>query len=274
MPIAGPPQSWAPCAILDLDPNLQKTCIGHANTKRRDCKNPVSKQSREKACFILRLVNALPRDSEAVTPYLMDLAKLLLCKRVHQDQASGIVDSWNLREPGALLSPPQSPGFTLPRPILGSSSPPSQAAQHILPSPAVTPSTPSVASPAETVIHNNSRASGGASSRNQSLTPSPSQRAAQDRGNDRSSYLPQTSSAHSDDNIIPVLELNSDQCPICREETAEEETLYQCTQCNYGFHQHCWNDWERHQREDFRRRHRRYPGVKCPYWSVLSTISL
>ena len=86
---------WAPAEILQIEPNsLGLTCIGHAKTQGRRCRNPIAYANRQEAAKILLDMARLDPGSPRLDSELEELASCLLCRRWHQDQAGAIKRQW------------------------------------------------------------------------------------------------------------------------------------------------------------------------------------
>ena len=92
-PIAMTTPQWSPASVLQLDPN--STCIGHAKTQGRRCRNPIAYANRKEATNILHEMSRRdPFQSQRLDSQLEELASRLLCRRWHQDQAVEIKRQW------------------------------------------------------------------------------------------------------------------------------------------------------------------------------------
>ena len=88
---------WSPASVLQLEPNaLGFTCIGHAKTQRRRCRNPVAYDNRKEAAnMLLEMSRRDPlQSSQRLDAQLEELASRLLCRRWHQDQAVEMKRQW------------------------------------------------------------------------------------------------------------------------------------------------------------------------------------
>ena len=87
---------WAPAEVLQFEPNsLGLTCIGHAKTQGRRCRNPIAYANRQEAAKILLDMARLDPRSPRLDSELEELASRLLCRRWHQDQAAAIKRQWH-----------------------------------------------------------------------------------------------------------------------------------------------------------------------------------
>lgn len=87
---------WAPTEVLELDPNsFGFTCIGHAPSKGRRCRNPIASVNRQEGAKILLQMSRLDPHSQRLDDKLEELASRLLCKRWHQNQAAGMKRRWH-----------------------------------------------------------------------------------------------------------------------------------------------------------------------------------
>lgn len=86
---------WSPAEVLQLDPNcLGSTCIGHAKTQGRRCRNPIAYANRQEAAKISIEMSRLDPQSPRLESELEELASRLLCRSWHQDQAEQIRSKW------------------------------------------------------------------------------------------------------------------------------------------------------------------------------------
>lgn len=86
---------WAPAEVLQLDLDcLGSTCIGHAKTQGRRCRNPIAYANRQEAAKISIEMSSLDPQSPRLESELEELASRLLCRRWHQDQADEISRKW------------------------------------------------------------------------------------------------------------------------------------------------------------------------------------
>ena len=83
---------WSPAEVLQIDPH--STCIGHAKTQGRRCRNPIAYANRQEAASILSDISRLNPQSGRVDCELEELASRLLCKRWHQDQVLAVKRQW------------------------------------------------------------------------------------------------------------------------------------------------------------------------------------
>jgi hypothetical protein len=88
--------SWDPIAVLSLmNPDkLAITCVGHAPSCRRRCRNAIAADKIQAAKAVMRdLVRPGVSDDE-VKNLLFELAEYTLCRRYHQNQAAVVSDGW------------------------------------------------------------------------------------------------------------------------------------------------------------------------------------
>ena len=91
-------RQWTPASVLQLEPNsLGFTCIGHAKTQGRRCRNAIAYANRQEAEKILLQISRLDPLSPRVDAQLEELATRLLCRRWHQDQAAMMKRRWQSR---------------------------------------------------------------------------------------------------------------------------------------------------------------------------------
>jgi hypothetical protein len=93
-PPLDPVNRWNAYTTLNLDPRCHTTCIGTVKTKNRACLARVWKLSRDQACKVLDDLSSMPQDVRLIEARPNDLARLLLCKKFHQNQVNEIVGSW------------------------------------------------------------------------------------------------------------------------------------------------------------------------------------
>ena len=88
--------SWDPIAVLSLmnPAKLAITCVGHAPSCRRRCRNAIAAHNIQSAKAVMRdLVRPGVSDDE-VKNLLFELAEYTLCRRYHQNQATVVSDGW------------------------------------------------------------------------------------------------------------------------------------------------------------------------------------
>ena len=84
---------WSPASVLQIDPD--STCIGHAKTQGRRCRNPIAYANHKEAANILyEMSRRDPLQSQRLESQLEELASRLLCRRWHQDQAVEMKRRW------------------------------------------------------------------------------------------------------------------------------------------------------------------------------------
>ncbi|CAF9932291.1 MAG: hypothetical protein HETSPECPRED_008324 [Heterodermia speciosa] len=85
---------WNPYSVLDIEKS-GTICYGWAPSQNRECHNPVALANRQSAERLLSIMsNVHPSDLLCSETRLEELAPLLLCRRYHQDQATGVVRRW------------------------------------------------------------------------------------------------------------------------------------------------------------------------------------
>ncbi|THY16223.1 hypothetical protein D6D01_07749 [Aureobasidium pullulans] len=72
---------------------IQRTCIGHVKDLSRNCHNPISQKNVDLATGILDTIRS-GADALYVEEKIVDLAKLCLCQKNHQNQCSKVVEAW------------------------------------------------------------------------------------------------------------------------------------------------------------------------------------
>lgn len=86
---------WSPAEILDLDPNSSTfTCVGHAPSKGRRCRNAIACVNRQEGAKILLQMSRLDPRSQRLDDKLYELASRLLCRRWHQGQVADMKRKW------------------------------------------------------------------------------------------------------------------------------------------------------------------------------------
>lgn len=86
---------WDAQAVLKID-NMGR-CAGWARSCHRNCANPIARHNQQKADNLIDVLDTKTPDFDLLEDDLYDLAGLLLCRRVHQDQADDIVGKWKTR---------------------------------------------------------------------------------------------------------------------------------------------------------------------------------
>ena len=84
---------WYTQNVLRIE--TRSTCIGQARSRCRGCNVAVAYENRKKANSLMNTLSRKSPDPVALEADLLDLARLLLCRRFHQDQAQEIVHKWN-----------------------------------------------------------------------------------------------------------------------------------------------------------------------------------
>lgn len=83
--------------ILAVEVGPGTRCVGQAISQRRRCMNPVSQSSRAEASHLLDVgTRLLESGEEEINDILEQLAPLLLCKGVHQNQAPHLLYDWSM----------------------------------------------------------------------------------------------------------------------------------------------------------------------------------
>jgi hypothetical protein len=89
---------WDPSetlGIINMDPGYQRiTCIGHAPSQGRRCRNPIRSDNRDFITATLNEIAYLRPDNPTVMSRLRSIAGPALCVRYHQGQAESIVRQW------------------------------------------------------------------------------------------------------------------------------------------------------------------------------------
>ena len=89
-------QQWDPITVLNIT-KTRTMCCGWAPSQNRDCHNPVAAANRLEAHRLLDKLAACSPSSDRVLSRLNKIARCLLCRRNHQDQAESVVDKWRKR---------------------------------------------------------------------------------------------------------------------------------------------------------------------------------
>ena len=90
-----PDSRWDPSEVLDVDPH--STCVGHAKTQGRRCRNIIAADNRREAEKILRRMGKQDVQTTDFDDRLESLANRLLCRRWHvkdEDQVNSKVKQW------------------------------------------------------------------------------------------------------------------------------------------------------------------------------------
>ena len=88
---------WSPAKVLRLgkySPEEESTCIGHAPSKGRRCRNPIAAVNHEEAAKMLDRISRIDVLAADLEEEFEDIASLLLCRRWHQNQASIVARKW------------------------------------------------------------------------------------------------------------------------------------------------------------------------------------
>ena len=86
---------WNPEEVLEIGQvSSGVTCVGYVNSQSRRCRNPIAAVNRERATNILLEMSRMDVSSLGVEESLEPLARLLLCKRQHQNQLPSVVEKW------------------------------------------------------------------------------------------------------------------------------------------------------------------------------------
>ena len=80
--------------LLDLSPQSHHTCVGTAKSTNQQCRCAVALQSRNQAAQGLSTVAIASLTIESIKRKMGLVAKLLLCKRFHQDQSTRLSSEW------------------------------------------------------------------------------------------------------------------------------------------------------------------------------------
>lgn len=90
---------WDPYTVLQINnPDRNAfTCVGHARTQGRRCRNLINQNNRALVYDILDRISFFSPDSREVSKALPRLASLSLCLRWHQPDAASIASKWAMR---------------------------------------------------------------------------------------------------------------------------------------------------------------------------------
>lgn len=83
--------------LLDLSPQSHRTCLGVAKSTKQQCRCAVALKSRNEAIQILSTMATDVITVENAKESMEVIAKLLLCKRYHQDQSASLGTLWTER---------------------------------------------------------------------------------------------------------------------------------------------------------------------------------
>jgi hypothetical protein len=257
------PPSWNPenlFGIVNNDPGYgHQTCVGHAKTQNRRCRNPINSCNRGNVKdMLVALARFEPSEAAQMLEVLYRLAELCLCVRYHRNQGSEVVSKWQQllqredirRRPGiftasftvARLSPSARPRDTIrssaaldhhPHSIHGRS----ESSTTI---PAIAPRLQTSATP--------SRSGRVPQTRSDLATTStvPSRRTTPP------TFVPSVplvvSRAPCSDRHVKRRSVDAD-CGICLDSmsnTSPSQLVWCKSQCGNSFHQLCWAIWQAH----------------------------
>lgn len=114
-------QESNPCLGEIIGVFLESNCVGYAPSQGRRCYNPIARPNLDAASHLLQLGDNQLRNGESVYQTLRQLAPRVLCRRNHQYQASGLVETWEGRVAASfgaaqstylLTPPPSQPAYT------------------------------------------------------------------------------------------------------------------------------------------------------------------
>jgi hypothetical protein len=88
---------WDPIATLDIiNPDRGRlTCVGHAVTCGRRCRNPINQANQFSAFQLLQELSYIDTSTTDINAKLHCLAKLTLCVRYHYNQADDMAKKWS-----------------------------------------------------------------------------------------------------------------------------------------------------------------------------------
>jgi hypothetical protein len=88
---------WDPITTLDIiNPSRGRlTCVGHAVTRGRRCRNPINQANQFSAFQLLQDLSYIDTSTTDINAKLHHLAKLTLCVRYHYNQADDMAKEWS-----------------------------------------------------------------------------------------------------------------------------------------------------------------------------------
>ena len=86
---------WDAQSVLKID-NMGR-CAGWARSRHRNCANPIARHNQQRADNLIEALQKESPDFETLEDDLYQLASLLLCRAVHQNQVDDIVCKWETR---------------------------------------------------------------------------------------------------------------------------------------------------------------------------------
>ena len=100
---------WDPRELLEIiNPDSGTfTCVGHAPSRGRRCRNPIAANNRNAAYGGLDAMARLEPGSKAAAAGLREIAARSLCVRYHQGQAESVAAGWRRRMNAARISKTQ-----------------------------------------------------------------------------------------------------------------------------------------------------------------------
>ena len=87
---------WDPYTVLNIN-KTRSRCYGWAPSKGRLCENPISMLNHNEAHRLISRIARLSPSDEEVMELLSHVARCLLCRNPHQDQATSVLDRWEQR---------------------------------------------------------------------------------------------------------------------------------------------------------------------------------
>ena len=85
---------WQPLAVCGIeDPRQHRTCVG-TTKQNKPCHSRVSRDTRKNAWHRLETLGLFPANLDHAKSVLESVARMLLCKRLHQDQSPQVSEKW------------------------------------------------------------------------------------------------------------------------------------------------------------------------------------
>lgn len=220
--------------LLGLSPQRHNTCLGTAKSTNQQCRCAVALKYRKQATHILSTVAIANLTVEGAKEEMGFMAKLLLCRRYHQDQSAGLSSVWTDKLRSSHFTTHTATAHTGLDGNSGSRGT-GQNSQHLQqvhtiyePREVPGPANASTEDPDLTVETNNPSARRGrASDRPLSMTLRSAMRA--------------TRGSHQ-------------ECPICKDKYGpRDSTVVSCVECQNIYHRGCAEEWKREH-------------DTCPFW--------
>ena len=208
--------------LLDLSPQSHKTCIGSTKSTKKQCGCAVALKSRNEVIQILSTMAADVITIESAKQSMEVVAKLLLCRRYHQDQSASLVTLWI----GKLQS-----SYLTSRPVMETG-----REEQYLQQEDTDTDTDTEPEPEPRVILDHPRTSAQAGERLHRTAASTTQRR---RAPDRPLPMAIRSAARA-------TRESHRKCPICWEVyDLKDNTIFLCVDCHNIYHHNCGEEWIR-----------------------------